>query len=56
MILSPVFIIGLPDKSEVKKIDFGLKKERKVIFLSNLSSVYFSEATRRVSWSFKLNF
>ena len=34
-ILKLVFKVGLPNKSEMRKIEFGLKKERKVIFRTN---------------------
>lgn len=47
--LSKVFIVWLSNRSEVRNIKFGLKKERKVIFWSNLSSVHFSKATRCIS-------
>ena len=55
-ILSLTFRLELSVKFEVRKIKFGLKKEREVIFQRKLSNVHFLKPTRRISWIFDLQF
>ena len=54
--LSLVSRLGLLDKFEQGRVEFELKKVRKVKFWVNLSKVGFQKAVELILWNLKINF